>query len=87
MERFGCASYNKGGRRGLAIDTGTRVRIKPDVSIRSRPHLMLHARHGDVGVLGTQSKQSPAMSDLYVIVHFDICGRDHRLLESEIEPA
>jgi hypothetical protein len=31
------------------------------------------------------SKQSPAMARLYVIVHFDACGHDHRLLGEELE--
>jgi hypothetical protein len=48
---------------------------------------MHHARRGDVGVVAAPSKQSPAMSELYVIVHFEGCGHDHRLLADEIEPA
>jgi hypothetical protein len=40
-----------------------------------------------VGVVAPPSKQSPAMARLYVIVHFEACGHDHRLLADEIEEA
>ena len=69
------------------IQEGTRVRLKEDAFSEHRPHLLQHARQNDVGVVAAPSKQSPAMSRLYVIVHFDRCGHDHRLLESELELA
>jgi hypothetical protein len=47
--------------------------------------LLGHARQGDVGVVSGPSRQSPAMSMLYTIVHFDQCGHDHRLTEQELE--
>lgn len=68
-----------------AIETGTRVRLKTGHFDYGRPHLLFHARQGDVGVVSPPSKQSPGMSRLYVIVHFDVCGHDHRLLEDELE--
>lgn len=73
-----------GGLEGVILE-GTRVRLKPDLFAENRPHLLLHARQGDVGVIVGPSKQSPAMSRLYVIAHFDRCGHDHRLLPEEIE--
>ena len=72
---------------GVAIDIGTKVRLRPELFSYSRPHLLLHARQGDVGVIAPPSRQSPAMARLYVIVRFDNCGRSHRVLEEEIEPA
>ncbi len=36
-------------------------------------------------MIAPPSKQSPAMARLYVIVRFDQCGHDHRLLRDEIE--
>jgi hypothetical protein len=62
------------------------VRLRPEPFGDGRPHLQQHARQRDIGVVVETSKQSPAMAKLYVIVHFDRCGRDHRLLESELEP-
>jgi hypothetical protein len=59
--------------------------LRPDCFTYSRPHLLYHARQGDVGTVAPPSKQSPAMARLYVIVHFDQCGHDHRLLETELE--
>jgi hypothetical protein len=47
----------------------------------------MHARQRDIGHIAGPSRQSPAMATLYTIVHFAQCGRDHRLLESEIEAA
>ena len=70
--------------RGI-IETGTRVRLKPDRFTYSRPHLLFHARQGDIGVVSPPSKQSPAMARLYIIVHFEQCGHDHRLLSDELE--
>ena len=72
---------------GIQIETGTRVRLRPERFTYSRPHLLNHARQGDAGTVAPPSKQSPAMSRLYVIVHFAQCGHDHRLLESELEIA
>jgi len=66
---------------------GTTVRLKAEAFRRGRPHLLQHARAGDVGVVGGPSKQSPGMSQIYTIVHFEQCGHDHRLLDSEIEKA
>jgi hypothetical protein len=74
------------GRRDQ-IREGTLVRLREDAFSEHRPHLLQHARQNDVGVVAAPSKQSPAMSRLYIIVHFDRCGHDHRLLETEIELA
>jgi hypothetical protein len=52
----------------------------------SRPHLLLHARQGDVGQVSPPSRQSPSMARLYVIVRFENCERSHRVLEEELEP-
>jgi hypothetical protein len=49
--------------------------------------LLFHARQGDVGVVAPPSKQSPAMAKLYIIVHFEQCGHDHRLLTEELDAA
>jgi hypothetical protein len=35
-------------------------------------------------VINGPSKQSPKMSQLYVIVRFD-CGHDHRMLRDELQ--
>lgn len=78
-QRAGCVC------KGLPIKTGTCVRLKPELFNYSRPHLLFHARQRDVGVVSPPSKQSPAMARLYVIVHFDECGRDHRVLPEELE--
>ena len=67
------------------IPEGTRVRLKPEAFGYSRPHLMGHARQGDIGVVSAPSRQSPAMARLYTIVHFDQCGHDHRLVGDELE--
>lgn len=69
----------------MIIETGTRVRLKPELFNYSRPHLLFHARQRDVGVVSPPSKQSPAMARLYTIVHFEECGHDHRVLAEEIE--
>ncbi|HLB23016.1 MAG TPA: hypothetical protein VJP07_02895 [Dehalococcoidia bacterium] len=45
---------------------------------------MQHARQGDVGIVAGPSKQSPKMATLYVIVRFDVCGHDHRMLKDEL---
>jgi hypothetical protein len=45
----------------------------------------VHARQGDVGIISPPSKQSPAMARLYLIVHFESCGHDHRLIADEVE--
>ena len=58
---------------------------RPELFTYSRPHLLFHARQKDIGTVAPPSKQSPGMAKLYVIVHFDQCGHDHRLLEDEIE--
>jgi hypothetical protein len=71
---------------GVVIDIGTKVRLRSDRFSYSRPHLLLHARQGDVGVIAPPSRQSPAMARLYVIVRFENCGRSHRVLEEELEP-
>lgn len=67
------------------IETGTKVRLKPERFTYSRPHLLFHARQGDVGEIAPPSKQSPGMAALYVIVKFAVCGHDHRLLPDELE--
>jgi hypothetical protein len=67
------------------IERGTKIRLKAESFTYSRPHLLWHARNGDVGVISGPSKQSPAMSQLYTIVHFDQCGHDHRLNDDEYE--
>ena len=71
--------------REIVIDNGTRVRLKPDAVAANRPHLQLHARQRDVGVVSGPSRQSPDMSRLYTIVHFERCGHDHRLIANELE--
>jgi hypothetical protein len=80
--RWGCEG--DGRRGGGTIETGTKVRLRPELFTYSRPHLLYHARSGDIGVVAPPSKQSPAMARLYVIVHFDQCGHDHRLLPAEV---
>jgi hypothetical protein len=45
---------------------------------------MQHARQSDIGVVSGPSKQSPKMSSLYVIVRFEVCGHDHRMLRDEL---
>ena len=67
------------------IQEGARVKLKEDAFAENRPHLLQHARLNEVGVVAAPSRQSPAMARLYVIVHFDRCGHDHRLLPAEIE--
>jgi hypothetical protein len=74
-------------RRKALIDEKKRFRLKKTDSLEGRPHLLQHARMGDEGEISGPSKQSPQMSDLYVIVRFPACGHDHRLLQSEIEDA
>jgi hypothetical protein len=59
--------------------------VRPDAFGYNRPHLLWHARQADIGVVSGPSKQSPAMSKLYTIVHFEQCGHDHRLREDEIQ--
>lgn len=76
----------RGGRED-EIQEGTRVKLKEDAFSENRPHLLRHARLGEAGVVAAPSRQSPAMSRLYVIVHFGRCGHDHRLLPQEIELA
>jgi hypothetical protein len=61
------------------------VRLRPEAFDRGRPHLLKHARLRHVGVVGGPTKQSPDMARLYVIVRFDGCPHDHRLLEHELE--
>jgi hypothetical protein len=68
-----------------AIQLGTRVRLLPERFTYSRPHLLLHARQADVGVVSPPSRQSPSMARLYVIVRFDTCQRSHRVLQEELE--
>ncbi len=72
---------------GIAIDIGTKVRLRPESFSDSRPHLLLHARRRDIGAVAPPSRQAPAMARLYTIVRFDKCGRSHRVLEEEIEAA
>lgn len=72
-------------REGAVIEEGKKVRLKAEEFSYSRPHLLWHARKGDVGVVTAPSKQSPAMAKLYTIVHFDQCGHDHRVTDDEIE--
>jgi len=74
-------------QEGRIIKTGTRVRLRPEPFASGRPHLLWHARQRDVGVVVDWSPRSPAMVKLFTIVRFDECGRSHRLLESELEPA
>ena len=87
----GAESRRVGGARrtwgGNVIEHGTKVRLKPDAFGSNRPHLLWHARQRDIGVVSGPSKQSPAMAQLYVIVHFDQCGHDHRLTQDELEIA
>jgi len=68
------------------IERGIRVRVRDTASIARRPHLLQHARQGDAGIIAGPSRQSPQMSALYLVVSFDSCGHEHRLLEHEIEP-
>lgn len=67
------------------IERGTRVRLRAEAFGYGRPHLLWHARQGDIGVVSGPSKQSPAMARLYIIVHFEQCGHDHRLTDGELE--
>ncbi len=46
---------------------------------------MRHAKMKDIGIVSGPAKQSPKMATLYVIVRFDDCGHDHRLLKDELE--
>jgi hypothetical protein len=83
---WGSSGYRARVRGGIAIlAQGTKVRLKEALFSYSRPHLLFHARQGDVGVVSPPSKQSPAMAKLYTIVRFDQCGHDHRLLDEELE--
>jgi hypothetical protein len=75
--------YAHGHRNGFVH--GARVRLRAEAFGYARPHLLWHARQGDVGIIAGPSRQSPAMSQLYTIVHFDQCGHDHRLLTEELE--
>ena len=70
---------------GVAIEIGTKVKLRPERFTYSRPHLLLHARQGDVGEVTPPSRQSPSMARLYIIVRFDGCDRSHRVLEEELE--
>lgn len=63
------------------------MRLRIEACNESRPHLLLHARRRDVGVVSDTSKRSPAMAKLYTIVHFEQCGQDHRLLDGELQRA
>ena len=63
---------------------GTKVKIKQTPSVNGRPHLLQHARQGDVGTVAGPPQRSPKMANLYVIVRFDQCGQNHRLLKEEI---
>ncbi len=74
----------RGGREGTS-EQGTRVKLKAAAFDYGRPHLLWHARRGDIGTVAGPSKQSPGMSSLYTIVHFDQCGHDHRLQDDELE--
>jgi hypothetical protein len=80
---FGVPARGLGGVAILA--QGTKVRLKEALFSYSRPHLLFHARQGDVGMVSPPSKQSPAMAKLYTIVRFEQCGHDHRLLDEELE--
>lgn len=74
------------GEQGRSIITqGMKVRIKEGPSLEGRPHLMRHAKMKDIGIVSGPAKQSPKMATLYVIVRFDDCGHDHRLLKDELE--
>ncbi len=82
------AATNGGPRtraREDAIEEGTRVKLHAAAFDHRRPHLLWHARRHDVGMIARPSKQSPGMSQLYIIVRFDQCGHDHLLREDEIE--
>jgi len=61
------------------------VKLKAEAFGYGRPHLLWRARQGDVGIVSGPYRQSPAMSRLYTIVHFEQCGHDHRLTEDELE--
>jgi hypothetical protein len=63
------------------------VRLSPEALVGRRLHLVAHARNHDIGIVVAPSQRSPSMSQLYTIVHFEQCGRDHRLLAAEVEPA
>lgn len=77
--------YDQGHRNGF--HRGASVRLRAEAFGYTRPHLLWHARQRDVGVIAGPSHQSPAMAQLYTIVHFDQCGHDHRLLTEELEHA
>jgi hypothetical protein len=71
--------------RETPISPGTAVRLKQDAFAYNRPHLLGHARKGDVGHVAGPSPQSPGMSRLYVIIKFANCVHTHRVLAEEIE--
>lgn len=77
----------RGSKRSDTITDNKRVRITSTPALLNRPHLSQHARLGDVGLVVGPSKQSPKMSTLYIIVRFDACGHEHRLLADELEDA
>jgi hypothetical protein len=66
------------------ITTGTPVKIKLTPTVTGRPHLLQHARQGDVGAVAAPPQRSPKMANLYVIVRFEQCGQNHRLLQDEL---
>ena len=82
---MGGAALSADWEGAVILAQGTRVRLREEKFSYSRPHLLFHARAGDVGVVSPPSKQSPAMARLYTIVHFEQCGHDHRLLDDELE--
>jgi hypothetical protein len=69
------------------IKPGTRVRLRLDIQHTTRPHLDAHARHADVGVVLEPGSTPRVLMGLYVVVRFDVCRQNHRLLPEEIEPA
>ena len=71
--------------RRRPIGPGTRVRLKPEAFGYNRPHLLGHARKGDVGYVTEPSPQSPGMATLYVIIRFDNCEHSHRVLAAELD--
>jgi hypothetical protein len=63
------------------------VRLKPQAIAGNRPHLFAHAKNQDIGVVAAPLKRAFMLAQLYTNVHFEQCGQNHRVLDTEIEPA
>ncbi|MEX2247717.1 MAG: hypothetical protein WEC75_13650 [Dehalococcoidia bacterium] len=75
------------GRRqpkSTGIVPGSRVTLRAEALDRSRPHLIAHAMHGDIG---TVIEATRAGWPGWIHVRFEKCPTLHRLTEAEISPA